>query len=87
MIERVLRKMKEGGTIDTLAKALDMRKSTVQAMIEFMIRDGYLKEIEIGCGNSSECGGCPLKCEASPVEGMKMKMYVVTEKGMERIKV
>mgnify|MGYP000141370572 CR=1 FL=1 len=42
MIEKVLRKMKEGGTIDELAAELDMRESTVHAMIEFMIRDGYL---------------------------------------------
>ena len=39
LIEEVLRKMKEGGTIDELAAELDIRESTVHAMIEFMIRD------------------------------------------------
>ena len=73
-----------GGTIDNLAKELDMRKSTVQAMIEFMVHAGYLKEFSCGDG----CAGCFMykKCNISASEGVKMRMYVLTEKGMECIK-
>lgn len=84
----ILRGIKKGGTLDELATELGMRKSILVARIEFMARAGYLCEIRSRKGHG--CVGCPMSEMCSvPVPGGGrgwVKMYAVTEKGMERIK-
>ena len=79
IIEKILRVTQEGGTIDNIAEKLEMRKTTVRAILEFMVEKGYL--VEIDC--SSGCDGCLLKCRKSAPAGTNMKMYIATEKGMK----
>ncbi|MCW3134101.1 MAG: FeoC-like transcriptional regulator [Methanophagales archaeon] len=86
--EEILRRIEKGGTLDELAAELDIRKSALVAMIEFMVRAGYLKEIGLGGGQG--CGGCPMSgtCRV-PVPGSGrgwVRLYMLTEKGMEYIK-
>jgi hypothetical protein len=72
---KILSGIRGVNTIDSLAEELDMRKSTVQAMVDFMLHAGYIEETT--CGNL--CSACPMNCGSPPPSGMKM--YVVTEKG------
>ncbi|MFV9677683.1 MAG: FeoC-like transcriptional regulator [Methanosarcinales archaeon] len=78
----ILCRIEKGGTLDDLAKALDMSKSILVARIEFLVRAGYLCEFHAGNG----CGGCG-KCETCsvPVPGGRVKMYALTDKGRESI--
>ena len=82
----ILGQIEKGGTLDELAKVLGMSKSLLVARIEFLVRAGYLCEIRSGNG----CGGCA-NCKSCgvPVPGRGdtgMKMYMLTEKGMDQIK-
>ncbi len=84
--DEILRLIEKGGTLDELAKVLDMSKSLLVARIEFLVRAGYLCEIRSGNG----CDGCA-KCKSCgvPVPGggdAEMKMYMLTEKGMDHVK-
>ncbi len=86
--EELLRRIEKGGTLDELANELGMRKSVLVTRIEFMVRAGYLCEIRSRKGQ--ECVGCPMSGTCSvPVPGGGrewVKMYMLTEKGMECIK-
>jgi hypothetical protein len=80
----ILGHIEKGGTLDELAKVLDMSKSLLVARIEFLVRAGYLCEIHSG----NECGGCA-NCKSCGVPGggdTGMKMYMLTEKGMGHVK-
>lgn len=84
--EELLRRVEKGGTLDGLATELGMRKSVLVARIEFMARAGYLCEIRSRKGQ--ECVRCPMSemCSVPVPEGSgKVKIYVLTEKGMECI--
>ncbi len=85
--EEIIRRIEKGGTLDGLATELGMRKSVLVAMIEFMVRRGYLREIpEKGHG----CTGCPMSGTCNvPVPGGGrgwVRRYMLTEKGKECIK-
>ena len=82
--KEILSKVSEGKTIETTSKELNMRESTLQAMIDFMVEKGYLGEFEGGAG----CAGCSLKGRCSvPAPGERgLKMYVLTKEGSEYIR-
>jgi len=86
--EGILCRIEKGGTLDELATELGMRKSVLMARIEFMVRAGYLREINSEKGQGCGCGGCPMSktCSVPAPESVKVKMYMMTEKGMECIK-
>nr|CBH38716.1 conserved hypothetical protein [uncultured archaeon] len=84
--EEILCRIEKGGTLDVLANEFGMRKLVLLARIEFMVRAGYLSEIHSEKGQG--CAGCPMSgtCSVPVPEGSgKVKMYVLTEKGMECI--
>ncbi len=68
--EGILCRIEKGGTLDELATELGMRKSVLMARIEFMVRAGYLSEInsekDQGCGG----GGCPMSKTCSKNDGV-----------------
>lgn len=76
----ILSIISEENTVDTnaLSKKLDMGTSTLKAMIDFMVHQGYLEEIDCGRG----CNACPVKCN---VLSSKIKIYKLTKKGMKYI--
>ena len=71
-IKEVLSKVREGETVGAISKELDMRESTLQAMIDFMVEKDYLEEFEGGAG----CAGCSLKRKCNlPLPGeRRLKM-------------
>lgn len=83
--DEILCRIEKGGTLDELAKALDMSKSILVARIEFLVRAGYLCELRAGHG----CAECTMyKTCSVPVPGGGkdwVKMYVLTDKGRESI--
>lgn len=82
--DEILRRIEKGGTLDELAKVLDMSKSLLVARIEFLVRAGYLCEIRSG----NECGSCA-NCKSCRVPGggdAGVKMYAVTDKGRDHVK-
>ncbi|NQS89096.1 hypothetical protein HQ584_04840 [Patescibacteria group bacterium] len=80
-MREVLSRIGKRNTINNLAEELNMRKSTLRAMIEFMVNRGYLGEI----GAHHSCFSCLLnpKCSAK-YDGLKI--YTLTSRGMEYIK-
>ena len=83
-LKEVLSKVREGKTVEAISEALDVRESTLRAMIDFMVAEGYLEEFEGGSG----CTGCSLKRKCSlPAPGeQRLKMYVLTKEGREYIR-
>ena len=84
--EKILCRIEKGGTLDELANEFGMKKLVLLARIEFMVRAGDLSEIRSEKGQG--CAGCPMSgtCSVPVPEGSgKVKMYVLTEKGMECI--
>ena len=76
-MKKILLRIREGGgTINDIAKELDMSIRVLQARIEFMENRGYLEEVDTGCG------GCPLSSKCS-VGDPAIKMYALTPKGIE----
>ena len=81
-MRKILSIISEENTVDlgTLSRKLGLSSPTVQAMIELMVHQGYLEEIRCGTG----CSMCPTNCDS--LTSSKIKMYRLTEKGMESIK-
>jgi len=83
--EELLSKIEQGGSLDGLAAELGMRKSVLVAMIEFLVRKGYLSEIRSGEGQRyagcSMCGTCSV-----PARNGWVKMNMLTGKGKECVK-
>jgi len=84
--DKILRRIEKGGTLDELAKVLGMSKSLLVARIEFLVRAGYLCEIRSGngCGGCANCKSCGVPVPGGGDTGMKM--YLLTEKGMDQVK-
>ena len=82
-IKEVLSKVREGKTVEAISEELDVRESTLRAMIDFMVGKGYLEEFEGGDG----CAACPLnrKCSLPAPGERRLKMYALTREGMEHI--
>ena len=82
----ILRLIEKGGTLDELAKVLDMSKSLLKARIEFLVRAGYLCEIRSGngCGSCANCKSCSVPVPGGGDAGVKM--YAVTDKGRDHVK-
>ena len=81
-MRKILSILSEENTVnvDALSRELGLRGPTVQAMIDLMVHQGYLEEIKCGSG----CSMCPMNCGS--LTSSKIKMYGLTEKGMECIK-
>ena len=81
-MRKILSILSEENTVnvDALSRELGLRGPTVQAMIDLMVRQGYLEEIKCGSG----CSMCPMNC--SSLTSSKIRMYRLTGKGMRCIK-
>jgi len=85
-MEEILSRIKGGNTIDTIARDLDMNRSTLMAMIEFLVDEGYLERVDMGCACSTSnlCEQC-----RGTDTGPDMVVYTLTPKGegmVERLK-
>ncbi|MGP8322261.1 MAG: hypothetical protein ACT6FE_08115 [Methanosarcinaceae archaeon] len=78
VMKKVLSGTVKGGTIDTLAKELDINMSTLLAMIDFLANAGYLEItcLQCSCQASKLCENhCDLE------GGLQTNMYALTIKG------
>lgn len=78
VMKKVLSGTVKGGTIDALARELDMNMSTLRAMIKFLENAGYLEItcLKCSCQASNLCENhCGLR------GGSQTKVYVSTMKG------
>ena len=79
-MKKILLRIREGGgTINDIAKELDMSIPVLQARIEFMENRGYLEKI------STNCAGCPLSSKCAAEYDSTTKMYTLTPSGIELI--
>ena len=59
--------------LQALSRKVDLGISTLRALIETMVHQGYLEEVRC----EGNCGICRINCNS------KLKMYMLTEKGHE----
>ncbi|KAF5415036.1 MAG: hypothetical protein C5S49_06295 [Candidatus Methanogaster sp.] len=83
-MEEVLSRIKNGTTTDTIARELDMNRSTLLAMIEFMVDEQYLEQVGMhsSCSTSNLCEQCQYR-GADTDQGAVM--YTLTTKGLRFI--
>ena len=83
-MEEVLSRIENGTTIDTIVRELDMNRSTLLAMIEFMVDEQYLEQVDLqcSCSTSNLCEQC--QCRGADTDH-GMAMYALTSKGLQFI--
>jgi len=83
-MKEVLSRIENGTTIDTIVKELDMNRSTLLAMIEFMVDEQYLERVDMqcSCSTSNLCERC--QCRGADTDH-GTAMYVLTSKGLRFI--
>ncbi len=80
MLEKLLQLIREGdGTISlsTLAARLNTNPFIVQAMLQHLASQGYLKNYTTDCDLDS-CGGCGLKGACKTSEGEKPQIWTLS---------
>ncbi|MCK4433133.1 MAG: hypothetical protein KAV48_04290 [Methanomicrobia archaeon] len=75
-MKKILSEIGKGKTIDELAGYLDMNRSMLLAMMDFMVDEGYLEKISI------QCSACYLSSKCS-TKNESIKMYALTRRGKE----
>ncbi len=74
MLERLLREIRSGGTLETatLAARLGTTPRMVEGMLEYLERSGQLQAV--GAGPAEPCGPCALAetCTAGCASGAKL---------------
>ena len=78
--KEILSRIAEGKTLDSISREIGKRESTVRAMVDSMIYNGYLEEI----GYTSGCSMCSMRCSYNSPNS-QIKMCMVTDKGMDCI--
>jgi hypothetical protein len=81
MLEKLLGLVAEGGihSLDELAGRLSVTPPLLEAMLEDLVRLGYLREAGEGCG--AQCSGCSMGgCSGAGAEGGRL--WAITGKGM-----
>lgn len=77
MLERLIREVRTGGTLQPAALAARLRVSPamVQMMLEDLERMGRLARVETDCG--AACGGCPVANMCVPRGDGKGRVWMV----------
>ena len=77
MLERILELIKEGKSIEEIARELSLPREEVEGALSVLESMGYVERVELG---STQCESCPLKsvCPGSCFR-FKGKVYTVTE--------
>ena len=83
-MEEVLSRIENGTTIRSIVKELAMNRSTLLAMIEFMVDEQYLEQVDMhcSCSTSNLCEQC--QCSGADTDH-GMAMYTLTSKGLRFI--
>jgi hypothetical protein len=80
----VLSRIENGTTIRSIVRELDMNRSRLLAMIEFLVDGQYLEMVDMqcSCSTSNLCEQC--QCRGADI-GHGMAMYALTLKGLRFI--
>ena len=83
-MEEVLSRIENGTTIRSIVKELDLNRSTLLAMIEFMVDEQYLERVDMqcSCSTSNLCEQC--QCRGADTDH-GTAMYTLTPKGLRFI--
>ncbi len=83
-MDEVLSRIKNGTTIRSIARELSMNRSTLLAMIKFLVDEQYLEQVamQCSCSTSNLCEQC--QCRGADISH-GMVMYVLTSKGLRSI--
>ncbi len=86
MLEKILKIMESGNriTVEDLADKLDTTPSMISAMMENLVRQGFLKKSKISAHShsgteGSSCAGCSGCCVSSDEESI-MEIFELVEK-------
>lgn len=80
----VLSRIENGTTIRPIVREMDINRSTLLAMIEFMVDERYLERVDMhcSCSTSNLCEQC--QCRGADI-GHGTAMYTLTPKGLRFI--
>lgn len=79
-MRKLLHRMRKGSAdINAIARDLDIRRGTLEAILEMAVRGGYLEKANA----ASSCGACFLsgRCGVDPSECNKTEIYILTPEG------
>lgn len=82
MLEKLLNEIKAGNTSSPtlLAERLNLSLSMVNAMLETLEEQGYLKNMAAECSEEKPCTSCPISNLCSTKTGSSPRILMVTEK-------
>lgn len=82
MLEKLLNEIKLGNTSSpaVLAERLNLSLSMVNAMLETLEEQGYLKNMAAECTSEKPCTACPISNMCSSKSGASPRILVTTEK-------
>ena len=72
---KVFNGLQSGKTPDQLAEELEMRKQTINAIIEFLVHQGLVKEIDC----NSACESCLMSNACAGTKAGREKLYLTVE--------
>ncbi|MEA3293922.1 MAG: hypothetical protein U9P81_02950 [Euryarchaeota archaeon] len=78
-MKHVLSEIRNGNTVNTLAREMDVNTSTLLALIEFLVHEEYLEQV-----NMNSCTGCGSNCHDGSCKP-ETKIYAITSKGVRYI--
>ena len=80
----VLSRIENGTTIRSIVREMDLNRSTLLAMIEFMVDEQYLERVDMhcSCSTSNLCERC--QCRGADTDH-GTAMYTLTPKGLRFI--
>lgn len=83
MLEKLLNEIKLGNSSSpaVLAERLNLSLSMVNAMLETLEEQGYLKTISNECTPDKPCGSCPVSNLCTLHTGKNPRILVMTQKG------
>ena len=78
-MKHFLSEIRNGNTVNTLAREMDVNTSTLLALIDFLVHEGYLEQVSM-----NSCTSCGSNChDRSCKPGTKI--YALTSKGVQYI--
>jgi ribosomal protein S8 len=78
-MKHVLSEIRNGNTVSRLAREMDVNTSTLLALIDFLVHEGYLEQASM-----NNCTGCGSNCHDGSCES-EIKIYALTSKGVQYI--
>lgn len=79
VIKHVLSEIRNGNTVNTLAREMGVNTSTLLALVDFLVHEEYLEQVSM-----NNCTGCGSNCHDGSCKP-ETKIYALTSKGLQYI--